>query len=83
MNFDTKIIPISINDLKDKYFDDLELSKEEKLALCNFDQYRINRLNAAKSDAEFKLCYLKIQAMANLSSFKHFLNLEGLQQSCS
>jgi hypothetical protein len=82
MKFDTKILPVSINDLKDKYFDGLKITEEEKLALSNFDQYRINRLNAAKSDTEFKLCYLKIQAMANLSSYKYFLNTDLLQQSC-
>ncbi|MFT5819907.1 MAG: hypothetical protein ACI8ZM_001132 [Crocinitomix sp.] len=81
MKFDTKILPISINDLKDKYFDGADLSREEELALSNFDQYRINRLNAAKSDAEFKLCYLKIQAMANLSRYQKFLNTDSLQ-SC-
>ncbi len=81
MKFDTKILPVSINDLKDKYFDNLELTQEEELALRNFDQYRINRLNETKSDAEFKLCYLKIQAMANLSSYRYFLNMDSLQ-SC-
>jgi len=74
MSFDTKILPISINDLKDRYFDGLPLSDKEKMALHNFDQYRLVKLNGAKSDTEFKLVYLKIQAMANLSSYKYFLN---------
>ena len=73
MKFDTKILPESINDLNDKYFDGVPLTEDEKLALSNFDQYRLNRLSAAKSDAEFKLIYLKIQAMANLSSYQYFL----------
>jgi hypothetical protein len=81
MKFDTKILPVSINDLKDKYFDGSSLTKEEELALTNFDHYRIQKLNATKSDAEFKLCYLKIQAMANLKSYRYFLNID-LLQSC-
>jgi len=81
MKLDTKILPVSINDLRDKYFDGVPLSEEEEVALRNFDQYRIERLNAAKSDAEFKLCYLKIQAMGNLSSFRYFLNLDSLSSS--
>ncbi len=81
MKFDTKILPISINDLKDKYFDGSPLTEEEEIALTNFDHYRIERLNAVKSDAEFNLCYLKIQAMANLWSYRSFLNLDRIQ-SC-
>lgn len=81
MKLDSKILPVSINDLKDKYYDGLPLTQEEEMALSNFDQYRIQKLNAAKSDAEFKLVYLKIQAMANLSSYRYFLNLD-LLQSC-
>lgn len=79
MKFDTKILPISINDLKDNYFDGLEITSEEELALSNFDQYRIDELNAAKTDLEFKICYLKIQAMANISSYHYFLNMDSLQ----
>ena len=57
------------------------MTPEEEQALQNFDQYRIEQLNAAKTDAEFKLRYLKIQAMANLSSYRYFLNLDLLQRS--
>lgn len=81
MTFNTKILPVSINDLRDKYFDGGRLTAEEELALRNFDQYRIDKLNAAKTDAEFKLSYLKIQAMANLSSYRYFLNIDSLQSS--
>lgn len=79
MDLEKEIASISINDLKDKYFDNHPMSHEEKLALSNFDQYRIKRLNAAKNDAEFKLVYVKIQAMANLSSYRYFLNPSLLQ----
>ncbi len=74
MSFDTQIGAITINDLKDRYFDGFPLSEEEKKALHNFDQYRLEKLNGSKSDQEFKLVYLKIQAMANLSPYKDFLN---------
>lgn len=76
MKFDSKILNESINDLKDKYFDGVALTDEEKIALSNFDQYRLAKLNAAKSDTEFKLIYIKIQAMANLSSYRYFLNID-------
>ena len=74
MSINTKILPISINDLRDKYFDGLHLTQEEESALRNFDQYRIQKLNSAKSDMEFKLYYIKIQALANISSYRYFLN---------
>ena len=73
MTLEKEISSESINDLRDKYFDNMSLTHEEKLALHNFDQFRINKLNAVKNDAEFKLVYIKIQAMANLSSYRFFL----------
>ncbi len=79
MKFDAKILPISINDLKDLYFDNEVLTPEQELALNNFDRYRIQKLNAAKTDTEFKLAYIKIQAMANLSSYRYFLSNDFLQ----
>lgn len=79
MKLDATILPVSINDLKDKYFDGLSLTEEEELALRNFDRYRIEKLNAAKNDSAFKLEYLKIQAMANLSSYRYFLNMDLLE----
>ncbi len=80
MKLETKILPVSINDLRDRYFEGISLSEEEEMALSNFDQYRLNKLNSARSDAEFKLIYLKIQAMANLSSYRYFLNMDLLQK---
>lgn len=81
MKLNTEISPESINDLNDKYFDGLSLSNDEKLALINFERYRIAKLNAAASDAEFKFVYLKIRAMANLSSYKFFLD-NDISQLC-
>jgi len=76
MKVETKLLPVSINDLRDKYFDDLPLTEDEERALDNFDQYRLQQLNAAKNDEEFKIKHLKIQAMANLSSYRYFLDVD-------
>jgi uncharacterized protein (UPF0305 family) len=76
MKVETKLLPVSINDLRDKYFDDLPLTEDEERALDNFDQYRLQQLNATKNDEEFKIKYLKIQAMANLSSYRYFLDVD-------
>lgn len=78
MKVDSKIIPVSINDLMDKYFDDIPLTEEEAQALENFDRYRLQVLNEARNDSDFKLKYLKIQAMANLSSYRFFLRSDLL-----
>jgi len=78
MKVDSKIIPVSINDLMDRYFDDIPLTKEEAQALENFDRYRLQVLNEARNDSDFKLKYLKIQAMANLSSYQFFLQSDLL-----
>ncbi|MGB1103539.1 MAG: hypothetical protein ACPG21_07915 [Crocinitomicaceae bacterium] len=76
MEVETQLLPVSINDLRDKYFDDLPLTEEEERALDNFDRYRLQQLNAAKNDEEFKVIYLKIQTMANLSSYRYFLDVD-------
>lgn len=81
MKFENKILPESINDLRDKYFEGQPLTDAEKLALSNFDQYRIRKLNAVASDSEFKMEYLKIQAMANLTSYTYFLKNDILHNA--
>ena len=63
----------SINDIRDKEFSGIKLSREEKTALGNFDKYRINILNAQKDDAEFHLRYRQIQVIANLSDWRAFI----------
>jgi hypothetical protein len=67
---------VSINDLRDKEFSGIKLSAEEKLALSNFDRYRINVLNAQSDEQEFHLKYRQIQVIANLSNWKEFLKEE-------
>lgn len=72
-------LPTSINDVRDKYFENIPLTDEEKLALTNFDKYRMEYLNSAPNEEIFEKRYLEIQAKANLASFKDFLAAENLQ----
>ena len=67
---------LSINDLKDKEYNEIELTKEERLALKNFDRFRIVELNRQKSENDFNTKYFQLQAMANLSPFEEFLKEE-------
>ena len=66
MKTKTSILPVSINDLRDKYFSGQILSKDEKLALMNYDQYRVNYLNDSTDEDQFQKRYLELQAKANL-----------------
>lgn len=77
----TKInqLPVSINDIRDKYFDDLPMTEEEKTALKNFDRYRMDYLNAAENEEVFEKRYLELQAKANLAPFTDFLYAENLR----
>ena len=73
INSKTGYFPTSINDLRDKYYDGVELSEDELLATQNFDKYRIEYLNSSVNEEEFDKRYLELQAKANLASFKDFL----------
>lgn len=70
-------LPISINDIRDKYFEDIPLSTDEESALKNFDKYRMEYLNSSPNEEVFEKRYLEIQAKANLSSYLDFLNPES------
>jgi len=72
-------LPVSINDVRDKYFENVRLSEQEKIALKNFDRYRMEYLNSAPNEEVFEKRYLEIQAKANLSAFTDFLNEENLK----
>ncbi len=63
----------SINDLREKYYQNVALSPNERLALKNYDRYRISELNKQTSEAEFHKKYMQLQVMANLSPFNEFL----------
>lgn len=63
----------SINDLRDVEYKGLELTPQQRLALKNFDRYRISVLNQQRSEAAFHKAYLKLQVQANLSPYVEFL----------
>lgn len=79
MKTSNKIATISINDIKDRYFDGLSISEEERIAMDNYDHYRLSSLEAVKGKADFKSIYSNIQALANISSYRYFLNLSSLK----
>lgn len=67
---------VSINDLRDREFNGEPLSREEVLALANFDRYRIDQLNLQPNDMAFHEHYRQLQVMANLADWKDFLDME-------
>jgi len=67
---------VSINDLKDKEFSGQRLTTEEKLALKNYDNYRITILNAQENEEAFHHAYRQLQVIANLGDWKEFLKKE-------
>ena len=66
----------SINDLREKDYQDIDLSTNERVALKNYDRYRIVELNKQTSEAKFHNKYMQLQVMANLSPFEEFLKEE-------
>lgn len=64
---------VSIYDLRDMDFKDQELSPQQRLALKNFDRYRIKELNNQVTESAFNKKYRQLQVMANLSPFDEFL----------
>ncbi|WP_157454215.1 hypothetical protein [Crocinitomix catalasitica] len=69
---------ISINDIRDKYFDGIELNDEESTALTNYDRFRLGRLNEVVSHPVYKEEFIKIRALANMVDFKQFLDIEQI-----
>jgi hypothetical protein len=63
----------SINDLRDKEFAGIPLTKREKQALANFDAFRLSELNSIKDDMAFHKRYRELQVMANLGDYEEFL----------
>ncbi len=63
----------TINDLRDMEFNNLPLTPQQRLALKNFDRYRINQLRKQRTDASFNNKYLQLQAVANLMPYDEFL----------
>ena len=67
---------LSINDLRDKEYNNIELTHNERLAIKNFDRYRIKILAAQHSEKDFHHNYQKLQVLANLSPYDEFLKEE-------
>lgn len=63
----------SINDLREKDYKEIALLPNERLAIKNFDRYRIAELNKQTSESKFHSKYMQLQVMANLSPFEEFL----------
>jgi hypothetical protein len=66
---------VSINDLRDREFNGEQLTSEEQIALHNFDQYRIDILNAQTNDMDFHEQYRQLQVLANLADWKDFTDM--------
>jgi len=64
---------VSINDLRDKSERGI-LNDQEKVALNNYENYRIKKLNASASEEDFHEMYKLLQVLANLSPFQEFLH---------
>lgn len=67
---------LSVNDLRDKEFNHIDLSPNERLAIKNFDRYRISILSQQSSEKDFHNSYMKLQVMANLTPYEEFLKEE-------
>ena len=64
---------LSINDVKEKYFNGESLNTEEREALTRFDNFRIWYLNSARGELEFHKRYEELQTKAILSHYREFL----------
>jgi len=69
----TGILPLTINDLRERQFNSGSLTEEEKQALINYDSFRINYLNESEIEEEFHKRYFELQAKANLAPYHEFL----------
>ncbi len=67
---------VSINDLRDKEYNGTLLTHDERIALKNFDRYRVKCLSQKKTEKEFHNTYQQLQVMANLNSYHEFLKEE-------
>ena len=63
----------SINDLREKDYQDIALLPNERLAIKNYDRYRISELNKQTTEDQFHNKYMQLQVMANLSPYEEFL----------
>ncbi len=66
---------VSINDLRDREFNGEALSAEERIALSNFDRYRIEQLNDQTNDMAFPENYRQFNVMATLADRKDIIKM--------
>lgn len=66
----------SINDLRELEYNNIDLETNQRLALKNFDRFRISELNNQITEKKFHNKYLQLQVMANLTSYEEFLKEE-------
>jgi hypothetical protein len=64
---------VTINDIRDLDYSNQDLSTQQRLALKNFDRYRISELNRQFSEDDFHKKYMQLQVMANLTPYNEFL----------
>ena len=65
----------TISDLKDDYFDGINLSKEEREAINTFEKYKVKSLEGINDDIVFQQEYFKLQILENTNDFHDFLNI--------
>ena len=82
-DIDTSEFLISISDIKDKYFDGEEVSREELVAMHNFDKFRLAYLNASNGEEDFENRYFRLQVLANLHPYQSFLNYDKIKEKIS
>lgn len=76
---DSMYLLVSINDIRDKYFNGDKMSEEEARALENYDKFRLAHLNASEDEKDFDKRYFQLQVMANLYSYTDFLDYSKIK----
>ncbi len=67
---------ISINDLRDLEFNKEDITPRQRLAIRNFERYRLKVLNDCRNENAFHKNFQQLQVMANLSPYEEFLKEE-------
>jgi hypothetical protein len=78
-DIDSAYLLVSINDIRDKYFNGDQLDNEELLAMQNYDKFRLAHLNGSKDEKDFDHRYFQLQVMANLYSYRDFLDYDQIK----
>lgn len=78
-DIDSVYLLVSINDIRDKYFNGDKLAADEITALENYDKFRLAHLNGSEDEKDFDHRYFQLQVMANLYSYKDFLDYDQIK----